>query len=390
MRSDVRNGSSTPASLPAVQAGWNARTRFYKRRSRSEARALERAARLTPDAERRAQRFLHAGIAARRAGRMERADSLLQEAIETGLDTRERAYAQERRAFIKHEQGKMAEALELMLGEAEEVEGQDPRAAARLLTNAATVLQHQLDIPSAAALAERAWRLAGDGAIDDAELCHILSFQRVLSGRVPEAMELAWRTAELVENDPEGRVVVADAASTLLYAGEHAPARRLLERAVAANRGAGALGDLGYTLHIYAQVDWYDGRLHRAYVHALEAVQIVEELGTLQTLDDCLSRLALFEAVLGRESDSQGHGQRASSPPCGSVTGRTKCAREARSGCSRSRLVTRRRPSRNWHRQSRRSRRTGSGTRTNSESIRILSRLTRGWVGWMRPSRSQR
>jgi DNA-binding CsgD family transcriptional regulator len=277
----------------------------------SEARALERAARLTPDAERRAQRFLHAGIAARRAGRMERADSLLQEAIEGGLETRERAYAQERRAFIKHEQGKLAEALELMLRGAEEVEGNDPRAAARVLTNAATVVQHQLDIPRAAALAERAWRLAGDGAIDDAELCHILSFQRVLSGRVPEAMELTWRTAELVENDPEGRVVVADAASTLLYAGEHAPARRLLERAVAANRGAGALGDLGYTLHIYAQVDWYDGRLQRAYGHALEGVQIVEELGTPQTLDDCLARLAMFEAVLGRESDSQGHGQRA-------------------------------------------------------------------------------
>jgi DNA-binding CsgD family transcriptional regulator len=96
-----------------------------------------------------------------------------------------------------------------------------------------------------------------------------------------------------------------------LYAGEHAAARRLLERAVAANRGAGAFGVLGYTLHIYAQVDWYDGYLQRAYGHALEAVQIVEELGTQQTLDDCLSRLAMFEAVLGQEGDSRGHAQRA-------------------------------------------------------------------------------
>ena len=277
----------------------------------SEARALERAARLTPDRRQCASRLLRAGVAARRAGRMERADMLLQEAAETGLDTRERAQAQERRAFIKHEQGKMAEALELMLGGAEEVEAEDPPAAARLLRNAATVLQHDLDIPTAAALAERAWLLAGPGASDDPELCHIVSFQHVLSGRVPEAMKLAWRTAELVESDFEGRVVVADAASTLLYAGENAAARHLLERAVVANRGAGALGDLGYTLHIHAQVAWYDGRLQRGYDHALEAVQIVDELGTPQTLDDCLSRLAMFEAVLGRESDSQGHGQRA-------------------------------------------------------------------------------
>jgi DNA-binding CsgD family transcriptional regulator/tetratricopeptide (TPR) repeat protein len=276
----------------------------------SEARALERAARLTPDAKRQARRLLHAGIAVRRAGRMERADMLLQEAVEVGLDTRDRADAQERRALIKHEQGKLPEALELMLGGAREVEAEDPRASARLLTNAATIAQHQLDILGAAKLAERAWRLAGDEAIDDAELCHIVSFQRVLTGQVGQAMELAWRCAKLVENDPEGPVV-ADAASTLLYAGEHAPARRLLERAVAANRSVGAFGDLGYTLHILAQVDWYQGSLQRGYGHALEAVQIVEELDTPQTLDDCLARLALFEAVLGRESDSRVHGQRA-------------------------------------------------------------------------------
>ena len=125
-------------------------------------------------------------------------------------------------------------------------------------------------------------------------------------------MELAWRCADLVENDVGRGVVVADAASTLLYAGEHAPARSLLERAVARGSSISVrLGDLGYALHISAQVDWYDGRLQRAYGHALEAVQILEELGARQTLDDCLSRLAMVEAVLGRESDSHSHAQRA-------------------------------------------------------------------------------
>ena len=51
--------------------------------------------------------------------------------------------------------------------------------------------------------------------------------------------------------------------------------------------------------------------MQRAYGHALEAVQILEELGARQTLDDCLSRLAMVEAVLGRESDSHSHAQRA-------------------------------------------------------------------------------
>jgi DNA-binding CsgD family transcriptional regulator len=278
----------------------------------SEAKALERAARLTPEPHLRARRLARAGDAAFRAGRPELAEALLAEAVEGELELHELAHAQARRAYIRLERGELDDALHLMIGGANELEPKDPRAAATLLTNAATAADHhRLDIPWSIALAERAWRLAGDGAIDDPELCHIVSCELLSAGRVGDAMELTWRCAELVENNSEGRVVVADAASTLLYAGEHAAARRLLERAVAANRGAGALGDLGYTLHMYAQVDWYDGRLQRAYGHALEAVQIVDELGTPQTLDDCLSRLAMFEAVLGRESDSRGHAQRA-------------------------------------------------------------------------------
>src|SRR5215218_7387613 len=278
----------------------------------SEAKALERAARLTPEARLRARRLARAGDAAYRAGRAEVADALLAEAVEGDLELPELAHAQARRAYIRVERGEFDDALQLMIGGANELEPKDPRAAATLLTNAATAADHhRLDIPWSIALAERAWRLAGCGALDDPELCHIVSYERMSAGRVRDAMDLAWRCAELVENDPDGRIVVADAASTLLYAGEHAAARRLLERAVAANRAAGAFGDLGYALHIYAQVDWYDGYLQLAYGHALEAVQIVEELGTQQTLDDCLSRLALFEAVLGQESDSRGHAERA-------------------------------------------------------------------------------
>lgn len=278
----------------------------------SEARALERAARLTPGRRLRALRLASAGDAAYRAGRPERADALLQEAVEGELDLHEFARAQARRAYVRIERGQLGQALDLMVAGADELAPCDPRAAATLLTNAATAAEHhRLDISRSLALAERAWELAGDEAIDDPELCHIVSFHRLSAGRVGDAVELARRCADLVEDDPEGRVVVADAASTLLYAGEHGRARRLVERAVTSNRRANALGDLGYALHICAQVDWYDGHLQRAYGHALEAVQIVGELGIQQTFDDCLARLAFFEAVLGRESDSRRNGQRA-------------------------------------------------------------------------------
>ena len=276
----------------------------------AEASALERAARLTPEPRARASRLVRAGDAARRAGRHDRASALLEEAVAGDLDVEERAQAQAQRAFIRFEQGAYEEGLALMIDGANELEAADPGAAAILLTNAATIVQHRLDLPQAFRLAERAWQLAGDGAIDDAELCHIVSFQHVLAGRVREGIELALHCADLVEAS-EGRLVVADAAATLLYVGEYAAARRLLEKAVVANRAAGAFGDLAYTLHMYAQLEWYSGNLRRAYAHALEAVAVVEEMGTPQGSDECACRLATFEATLGREEDSRRHARRA-------------------------------------------------------------------------------
>ena len=235
----------------------------------------------------------------------------MSEAAAGDLSVPELAEAQARRAYIHFDCGRFEEALELMVGGAKELESADPQAAATLLTNAATVFQHRLQMGKAAELAERAWQLAGERALNDAELCHIVSFQRVLEGRIRDGMELAWRCAELAEQEYEGRVIVADAASTLLYAGECVPARRLLEHAIAVNRTTGALGDLGYALFVYANLEWYCGNLRRAYTQALEAVQIVEELGSRRTLDDCLSRLAIFEAALGREAESRNHAQAA-------------------------------------------------------------------------------
>jgi DNA-binding CsgD family transcriptional regulator len=277
----------------------------------SEAKALERAARLTLDPGRRARRLAGAGVAAYRAGRLDRAAALLEEAATGDLDRLELAEAQARLAHIWFDRGHFDAALELMVGGARNLEPDEPRAAAVLMTNAATVAQHRLEIDYADTLAEEAWRLAGDGALDDAELCHTVSFQRVLAGRVRDGMPVARRCAELAEAELGRQIVVADAASTLLYAGEAAASRHLFERAVTRSRSAGAMSDLGYALHMSAQLEWYSGNLQRAYAQALEAVQIVEALGTTQMLDDCLSRLATFEAVLGRERDSRLHAIRA-------------------------------------------------------------------------------
>jgi DNA-binding CsgD family transcriptional regulator len=277
----------------------------------SEAKALERAARLTPDPRRQAGRLAGAGLAAYRAGRLDRAAALLDEAIAGELAPTDFAVAKARRAHIDFDRGHFDSALELMVGGADELEEVHPRAAAILLTNAATVAQHRLEVARADVLAERAWELAADGALDDPELCHVVSYQRLQAGRRRDAMPVALRCAELVAAGSAHEIVVADAASTLLYAGELESSRSLFERAVERSRAAGATTDLGYGLHMAAQLDWYSGDLERAHAKGLEAVQIVEALDTAQLLDDCLSRLATFEAVLGREEDSRRHASRA-------------------------------------------------------------------------------
>jgi DNA-binding CsgD family transcriptional regulator/tetratricopeptide (TPR) repeat protein len=277
----------------------------------SEAKALERAARLTPDPRQHARRLAGAGLAAYRAGRLDRAAALLDEAVAGELAPTDFAHAQSRRAHIHFDRGDFDSALELMVGGAQDLETVDVRAAGILLTNAATVAQHRLEVARADVLAERAWELAGDGALDDAELCHVVSFQRLQAGRVRDAMSVTRRCADLVADGSEREVVVADAASTLLYSGELESSRPLFERAVERSRRAGATSDLGYALHMAAQLDWYSGDLEPAYAKALEAVQIVAALDTAQMLDDCLARLATFEAVLGREEDSRRHATRA-------------------------------------------------------------------------------
>src|SRR6266511_1246804 len=99
----------------------------------SEAMALERAARLTPEPRLRARRLARAGDAAYRAGRPELADALLEEAVEGDLELHELAHAQARRAYIQVERGELDEALDLMIGGANNLQAADPRSAATLL-----------------------------------------------------------------------------------------------------------------------------------------------------------------------------------------------------------------------------------------------------------------
>jgi DNA-binding CsgD family transcriptional regulator len=273
----------------------------------AEAAALERAARLTPDAEARARRLFRAALAADACARFEQAEELFAEASELTSDGELRADAVSRRSYLVFNRGDFEAAIELANGEAEHAA---PATAARLLTSSGVIhaLIHALDISAARHTAERAAELAGGEEVaSDLDIRHMLAWTWELSGLREQALELVRECAGCVEL---GTVLAVDFANRLLFLEDYDSAQELFDRVVAYDREVGALQFLGYALDMRSLLDARTGRLAPAYALALEALQLNESLGTDTATAACLARLAHIEAILGRCADAVEHGRR--------------------------------------------------------------------------------
>jgi DNA-binding CsgD family transcriptional regulator len=273
----------------------------------AEAAALERAARLTPDAEVRARRLFRAGLAADACARFDQAEELFAEASALTSDAELRADAVARRSYLVFDRGDFEAAIELANSEAEHAA---PATAARLLTSSGVIhaLIHALDIPAARRTAERAAELAGDEeAADDPDIRHMLAWAWELSGLREQALELIRECAGRVE---VGTVLAVDVANRFLFLEDYDSAQKLFDRVIEYDREVGALQFLGYALDMRSLLDARTGRLAPAYALALEALQLTESLGTDTATAACLARLAHLEAVLGRSAGAIEHGRR--------------------------------------------------------------------------------
>ena len=272
----------------------------------AEAAALERAARLTPDAETRARRLFRAGLAADACARFEPAEVLFAEAGELTSDAELRTDAVARRSYLVFNRGDFDAAIELTTHEAEHLA---PATAARLLTSSGVIhaLVHALDIPAARRMAEHAFELAGgEEAAGDLNILHMLAWTWELSGLRERALELIRECSERVEL---GTVVAVDFANRFLFLEDYEAARELLDQVVAHNRDVGALQFLGYALDMRAVLEARTGSLASAYALSLEALQLTEPFEDTTTTA-CLARLAHIEAILGRSADALEHGRR--------------------------------------------------------------------------------
>lgn len=268
----------------------------------AEARALDRAVRLTPAAEPRARRLFKASLAAEAAGWLEQAETMLADAAELTEDPELRAQAIARRSYLLFDRGEFDRAYAVAVTEAEQ--GAAGEAASAATSGALRILWRRLDMPNAVALADRVGA-GGRPAEPNLDLDTVVAWTWSLAGRVDEARALARSSIE--RTDP-GTWEAIDFGTVLLYVEDYPGARRALEQVVERLREAEAPGILSYALDQLSKLETRVANLTRAYALELESLQLTEPLGNDVGLASSLIWLALIESMLGRP-ESREHAQ---------------------------------------------------------------------------------
>lgn len=270
----------------------------------AEAQALERAAALTPDADRRARRLFGAGVAWRHAGRVDRATDLLEDALRLARRPETRFEIQLERGRAMARAGEMEAAAALLVSEADDLQARHPRLAARLLAEAAIPTGLRPDAPAAIALAERALGLAGGGG-DIAELAATNAALVARSDRYapPDERDLALarRASELLAHRKLRRTSpeLDWLAYVLALFERDEEGRRLSDLSLAEARSVGDVWSLCYGLYARAAIEGVTGRVDAALTWAHDAVPLAEQIGEAWRLCEAQHVLAGVESDRG-------------------------------------------------------------------------------------------
>lgn len=273
----------------------------------AQARAFERAGRLSPDREQRAQRLLQAATAWRDAGVSEPHAALVDEVLTLSRRPDLRCQARREQAYLASQGGDTERISEAFVDEAERYAEQDPDAAGRMMSMALNQCWVRWDV---AGMLEISARVAGltsptlpdprwpKGAIR-------LACAQILAG-LRGGAELARACVPLCEQHPADGSS-AELAEVLTWLDEYATASQLIERDIAASRRDNGLLLLAYALPRQAALLAHQGRLGAAYSAAAEAVEVVAQIGPGPQHGRALAGLALIEALMGADEDCRYH-----------------------------------------------------------------------------------
>jgi DNA-binding CsgD family transcriptional regulator len=269
----------------------------------AEARALERAARLSPDPGVGIARLLAAGTAALLAGAHDHARALLREVTARSDDPLVLADAEHELAQLAFwREGRRSPGLPAAIRRVEPVA---PARAARLYSFELAGLITDYQVTAALPIADRAWDLTGR-RVEPFEVSFRVAHVLVMAGRTAAAADLADQAVAAVTaaGNITGMIMFAQ---PLWWLERYTEARQLLEAATAEMRASDGLWMLCHALIATAELERRMGRLTAAYSAAAEGLALAEQLGEPMQQAEALYEIAAAEAVLGEEPQVRAH-----------------------------------------------------------------------------------
>jgi DNA-binding CsgD family transcriptional regulator/tetratricopeptide (TPR) repeat protein len=267
------------------------------------ARALERAADLDSDDERRTERMLAAAHASALAGRASQAEALLDRAEPEIADPLQQAKAARVRGHVELTVGRPADGYAVLAEAARAALPLHRAVGLELLARAracATISGHVPGMVETAAIADD---LEPDPNSDlEVFLIRLISGQgRVIGGDpaggaplIEEALAAAERFDDPVQLDW--------AAAGAFMVGDWVRTRRFRDRAVRIARERGAIGLLPHILGFRANIALWDRRLGDATADADEALRLAEDIGAENYRAMPLTSLAWVAGLRGEEA----------------------------------------------------------------------------------------
>jgi hypothetical protein len=231
------------------------------------AHALEQAARLTADCDRRCERLLGAAQCAHLAGHLHAALDQLGTALEWVSAGSLRTELEHTRGRIAARSGEAARARDWLTAAAGRCEHDDRAKAAEILADAVLPSLRAGSPADAVRLARRSMRLAQDAG-DRVELDStlLLGVALFFAGDHDEGVALIEQVDAIGAQSP-GRRPHPYLGAALAVAGRHARARELLASLIAEARNAGAADMLPYALVRLAGVELDTGRRRTTRPH---------------------------------------------------------------------------------------------------------------------------
>lgn len=266
------------------------------------ARALELAARLSPDKTHRAKRLVAAAEAAARFGHIYAAIDHVEAALPDLDDERSRAAADLLLGQLLARSGSAARARDLLVKSATRCERSDRTSAGRLLASAVMPALRAGTPVRASEIAQEAFELSTGGPSEAAATIG-LATTLTFSGDPSAGHALLLRAAEFSDQlkaDPQMRAYLG---AGFRLVGDFGRAQDILTELINNARSHGEFGLLPYALLRLADVRVDKGEWVTARASLEEAASLAREMGRAADLGLALGGLASLDAVQGRAVD---------------------------------------------------------------------------------------